>query len=339
MNYIWTCQPGNEKVAQVELKRKDRSFELIKELDEGIYLSKTDLSISALVDMIQTTPIVFIRHICEVNLILARHYDLEEIVDTIYAVAFTSLAKESTYTVQVRIVNDELLKKERVALRDGLNQRLAADGYLLDVKQPEQIISVFITQDDYYIGISPASHNLSIFAGGMRHYAKDNQLVSRAAFKLMEVIEVFDLGLQSAWKAVDLGASPGGWSKVLLDRGLHVTAIDPGLMDESIRLNANLKHYKETTQKFIERQLNQKYQLIVNDMKMNANDSIDLTNEFAPYLDEAGYVIMTLKLPQTFDYRLIKTLLARVNHAYQLMHARQLFHNRSEITVVLRKRN
>jgi len=338
MKYIWTCQPSNAKVAQVELKRKDRSFELIKELDKGIHLSKTDLAISDLVDIIHTTPIVFIRHICEVDMILDRHGEVGAAVDAVYGLALSNLDKDLSYSVQVRLANDSL-KKEKQQLCDFLNQRLNADGYILNVKHPQQIISIFMDQDQFYIGVSsPARYNLSIHAGGMRHYAKDSQIISRAAFKLMEAIEVFDIRVQPSWIALDLGASPGGWSKVLLDKGLQVTAIDPGLMDESINKHPNLKHYQETTQKFMERNMVQKYRLIVNDMKMNANESIDLTNGFAPYLDDEGYVIMTLKLPYTFDYRFIKTLLARVNHAYQLLHARQLFHNRSEITVVMKKR-
>jgi len=336
--YIWTCQSGNEKVAQVELKRKDRSFELVNVLDNGVYLSKTDLTISELVDRIQTTPMVFIRHVCKVDMIIGRCIGLEEIVDAVYGLALTSLDKNLSYTVQIRVVNNGTLKKEKMELCDLLNQRLDDDGYVLNVKHCQQIISIFIDKSQYYIGISPAGHNLSIHAGGMRHYAKDSGIVSRAAYKLMEAVEVFDIPMKSSWIALDLGASPGGWSKVLLDKGMQVTAIDPGLMDEAIRKHPNLKHYQETTQKFIERKMHRKYQLIVNDMKINANDSIDLTNEFASFLDDQGYVIMTLKLPQTFDYRFIKTLLARVNHTYQLIHARQLFHNRSEITVVLKKR-
>ena len=333
--YIWTSQLGNARVAEVELKRKDRSFELVKKLDDGIYLSKTDLTISDVVDIIRTTPIVFVRHVCVVDIVVDRYNEIEDIVDTVYGIALVNLVRILSYSVQIRIVN-ESLKKEKTKLRERINHRMLQNGYTLNVKQPQQIISVFMAQDYYYIGVSPAMHNLSTYAGGMRHYAKDNQIVSRAAFKLMEAVEVFDIRMQPSWRAIDLGASPGGWSKVLLDKGMHVTAIDPGLMDERIREHPNLKHYQETTQKFLDRKIKMEYQLIVNDMKMNANDSIDLTNEFAPFLADEGFVIMTLKLPRSFDYRFIKTLLARVNHAYQLIHARQLFHNRSEITVVLR---
>ena len=338
MQYIWTCQADMIRVAQVELKRKDRSFNIIKELDEGIYLSETNMSIQDLVDVIKLTPIVFVRHVFEVDLVLERLTDFDLVINTIYGVAIANLDQDLTYGIQIRTQNNIDVKKEKIELRTILNQKFEQDGYKLDVKHCQQIISIFIDQDNYYIGISPAPYHLSIWAGGMRHFSKDNQTISRASFKLIEMIELFDLKIKKGDSAIDLGAAPGGWSKVLLDMGLHVTAVDPALMDKRIKEHSNFRHYQETTQKFLERGSRKKYQVIVNDMKMNVNDSLDLTTQFIPYLDLDGLVIMTLKLPQSFDYRYIKGLLAKLNRHYKLMYARQLFHNRSEFTVVLHRK-
>ncbi|MFO7856250.1 MAG: TlyA family RNA methyltransferase [Paracoccaceae bacterium] len=65
--------------------------------------------------------------------------------------------------------------------------------------------------------------------------------VSRAALKLLHALDVFDLA--PAGEALDLGASTGGFSEVLLARGAaHVTAIDVGRgqLDPALAADARL---------------------------------------------------------------------------------------------------
>ncbi len=53
---------------------------------------------------------------------------------------------------------------------------------------------------------------------------------SRAAFKLIELDDRFKLIRRGA-KVVDLGAAPGGWSQVAVQRGARVVAVDLLAMD------------------------------------------------------------------------------------------------------------
>lgn len=56
--------------------------------------------------------------------------------------------------------------------------------------------------------------------------ARDRGLRSRAAFKLIELDDRFKL-IRPRMRVVDLGAAPGGWTQVALERGAsHVVGID-----------------------------------------------------------------------------------------------------------------
>jgi len=86
--------------------------------------------------------------------------------------------------------------------------------------------------------------------------------VSRAEFKLREAIHKFDVSIEKC-QALDLGAAPGGWTKVLADAGVEVTAVDPGELDPVIGGLPNVKHIKSRVEDW---QCDQKYDLIVNDI-------------------------------------------------------------------------
>jgi 23S rRNA (cytidine2498-2'-O)-methyltransferase len=65
----------------------------------------------------------------------------------------------------------------------------------LDVRRPLQILSVVVGPEQGYLGLSLAAHNLSDWAGGRRRFARDEQQISRAEFKLLEAIETFAIAL------------------------------------------------------------------------------------------------------------------------------------------------
>jgi 23S rRNA (cytidine2498-2'-O)-methyltransferase len=67
---------------------------------------------------------------------------------------------------------------------------------------------------------------IALDCAGYHAIADDKRPPSRAFKKLREAIEVFSLTPKRGETAVDLGASPGGWSYVLRQLGLTVTAVD-----------------------------------------------------------------------------------------------------------------
>lgn len=336
MKYIYTCQPTASKLASSEFKKEDASYRFIDWLDSGVGYMESTLSLSQLNHLIKTTPIIFVRHLFEVDAMYECNCT-ENAIESLHEFALHSLSNSETFSLQIRSIDNEMMKTYRNEVREQLSSLLKEDGYQEDMKQGLQVLSVFLTKKCVYVGCSRPSMNLSKWNGGMMHCAKDG-MISRAEFKLLEAIEVFDLDMTKFQSALDLGAAPGGWSNALLGFGLNVTAIDPAKMNTEVLNHPKLTHYKEMTQTFLTRDLSQHYDLIVNDMKMDVLQSATITNEFEHVLSDNGYIIMTFKLPNHYNYLMVKRGVEELSKCYDYVTARQLFHNRSEVTVLFQKK-
>jgi 23S rRNA (cytidine2498-2'-O)-methyltransferase len=169
----------------------------------------------------------------------------------------------------------------------------------------------------------------------MRRFAREEGQISRAEFKLLEALETFAITLPHHGTALDLGAAPGGWTRVLRQRGQYVTAVDPGELDPRLQDDKGIRHRRMTAEDYL-RSEPDPFDLIVNDMRMDARDSARLMLSYVRYLYPHGVAIMTVKLPEANRAPLLDHALRLLRQAYEVVGARQLFHNRSEVTVALR---
>jgi 23S rRNA C2498 (ribose-2'-O)-methylase RlmM len=72
------------------------------------------------------------------------------------------------------------------------------------------------------------------FPGGMLPSQLPEGAPSRAYLKVSQSAELWNIPFQKGQKVLELGASPGGMSFALLERGLEVWGVDPGAIDESV---------------------------------------------------------------------------------------------------------
>jgi len=182
-------------------------------------------------------------------------------------------------------------------------------------------------------------HQLSPWPWGVPHFVPDPDLVNRAEWKLMEAISLF--GLRLGGRALDLGASPGGWSRVLTRAGMRVTAVDPhprGMRWE----HPYLQHRPLSAQDFLAGPAGPPADLIVNDMWLHAEESAELMVQAAPRLRPGGMGILTLKLGNlSLELESKRGALRRsldiLRRSYRIPRLRQLFYNRNEVTAWLRR--
>lgn len=326
-NIIISCQPAFFQYALKELHDIDINIHPERKLDEETFLFRSPLSFTELASSLKAS--IFIRHICPADIILSEP-DPEKILQ-----AAALLNKpEAEFSVQTRVLRDSEIKPYDI--NKAVSDIFMTRGCQLNIKSPQEIISIVIA-DCVYIGLSSAHENLSIWAGGRIRFRKSADQISRAEFKLEEAIACLELKINKGYEVLDLGAAPGGWSRIALERGARVTAVDPAALDERIFRYPGITHIKDTAQNYLKDSC-PCFDLILNDMKMDAPDSAALTDLCCPALKENGRVLITLKLSGYRPDNQIRAAQKILLKNYQILKARQLFHNRSEITLLLCKK-
>jgi 23S rRNA (cytidine2498-2'-O)-methyltransferase len=252
---------------------------------------------------------------------------------------------ETRFAVQARVVVAEGAARpySPYAIKEAVVPLVTAEtGGVEDVRNPEVVISLVVLQEVGFVGISPVAFNLSDWAGGMRRFARTGEQLSRAEFKLLEAFEVFDVELPSRGKALDLGASPGGWTRLLRERGFSVLAVDPAPLAPGLISDKGVRYLQGYAQEWVERfkSVQEKFDIVVSDMRMDARDAARFMVDAAPLMHLRSIAIVTLKLPPPGTpglepVALVQQALEELRSRFRTVRARQLFHNRNEVTVYL----
>lgn len=335
MRFIFTCREAHRELTLYEFKQYDETFKFAGWLDAEVGHAETALSRDELPRLIRNAPVIFVRHIFAVDI----ECEPDSLPGQALALCECAVAAEQSgaqVSVQVRGCANPCMEQEGLAER--IADHLTGAGINCDLKNGEIILSVYIGEQTVYLGAGDAAENLSRWRGGMPFYSKSPGygFVSRAEFKLLEAFECFNIPAEGIKNALDLGAAPGGWTKALADRGAGVVAVDPNRLDSSLYGNPSIKHYAMTAQQYLALKTGETFDIIVDDMKIDPEKTIAIVKRCCGCLADGGYAVVTLKLEHGFSYKRILDCMKSVQ-PYKIIGARQLFHNRSEITLVLRK--
>ena len=211
-------------------------------------------------------------------------------------------------------------------------------------KQLPRLHIFFPDKSSALIGTSDLNNSAAAPMGIVRQ-SMPAEAPSRSTLKLAEAIEVFmDRSeqtrlLRQGMTAVDLGAAPGGWTWQLVKRGIRVTAVDNGPMKGVLAKHPLVQHLKQDGFKYVPRRA---VDWLVCDMVEKPSRVAALIGEwFAAGLTK--YAIFNLKLPMkqriaALDGALgsIRARLDQEGINYR-MTAKQLYHDREEVTVFLAK--
>jgi 23S rRNA (cytidine2498-2'-O)-methyltransferase len=136
-------------------------------------------------------------------------------------------------------------------LEPHLRRGLARAGVKLDsASAPERLHVFFVGGTACHVGLTRVASS-SPWPMGIPRLRMPRGAPSRSTLKLAEALSLFlgQEGLEKRMRpgmtAVDLGASPGGWTWQLVHRGLMVTAVDNGPMDAALLDSGQVRHRRE----------------------------------------------------------------------------------------------
>jgi 23S rRNA (cytidine2498-2'-O)-methyltransferase len=177
--------------------------------------------------------------------------------------------------------------------------------------------------------------------GGIPRLKFPHAAPSRSTLKLEEALLVLlDEGERERWlkpgmRAVDLGASPGGWTWQLVNRSLQVTAVDNGPMDAALLDSGLVEHLRADGFRY---RPPKPVDWLVCDMVEQPRRVAELV---AQWLSEGWcrHAVFNLKLPMKKRYDEVQLCFSIVRDALAgriELRAKQLYHDREEITVYAR---
>ncbi len=304
---------------------------------ETVVVTAPGLTAQEVADRCEEAPLVFPRHLTVESALLAPDADLDRIADAALE-AVREAGVESDIAVQSWVSGRSGYDFGPAQAFAAVADRLRGAGYEVARSGRFHTLSCCLTDRGVLLGVNETRDSLSDWPGGGVRLSKSRDQISRAEFKLEEAIGEFGLELPEGGRAVDFGAAPGGWTRILRLHGLRVWAVDPGDLDERLDGDDGIRHLALTAGRFL-RSNRTVFDVAVNDMRMDPDLSCDLMVRAAETLAPGALAVVTLKTGSREVLETVDAGLRRLGEAYEILHARQLRHNRHEITVIARKRS
>jgi 23S rRNA (cytidine2498-2'-O)-methyltransferase len=287
--------------------------------------------------LVRRKPMLFTRHVTNVVAEFDPAVsDLASVIDALDA-ALRETTGEPAISLQLWASGKVHYEFNRHEAWQRAAQLLGDRGYQVSRAGDPVAVSICYTPKTAIVGVNRVEDSLSSWPGGEIRLSRSPEQVSRAEFKLEELFKNYELPEDLGGYALDFGAAPGGWTRILAGLGFRTTAVDPGDLDPRVLRLPGVRHERTTAGNFI-RNSRESFDLIVNDMKMSPTRSSRLMVDSLPLLAFGGIAITTLKTGDRGVLPQIEQSFAILHEGYDIEFARQLRHNRNEVTVVLRSR-
>jgi len=342
---IVLCRTGFEAEAAQELINQaagyDMSLESVGKAEAIVRLRASHGDTKALVQQLDFRDLIFARQwfACMGEIDLPKEDRLSPLIEAARSIGvFGNVWFENADT------NDgNSLVKLAQSLYKPLNAVLKKEDLVQPGKRARLHI-VLTSGTSAFVGISYPPNSASSL-GGIARLKVAREAPSRSTAKLDEAIHWFceeGKGMQSklfvpgTW-AVDLGAAPGGWTYQLVQRGINVMAVDNGPMDVTLMKSGFVRHFQKDGYSF---QPPKPVEWMVCDIADKPARTIDMVAQWL-IKGWCHHTIFNLKLPMKQRYDEVQHLLSRLSkkiakempQAELTLKAKQLYHNREEITV------
>ena len=222
---------------------------------------------------------------------------------------------------------------------NALRPALRKARLLSDKENPHlpRLHVVFVNGDHAFLSVADP-HDSSPWPLGIARLRLLPEAPSRSALKLEEALmtllgaEEREVLLKPGMSAADLGAAPGGWTWVLTRQHLRVISVDNGPLRQNVMDTGLVEHLRADGFQW---KPSQPLDWMVCDM---VEQPRRVAERMATWLREGWcrHTVFNLKLPMKKRWdetRLCLDLLATQSERPLTVRARQLYHDREEITV------
>ncbi len=260
-------------------------------------------------------------------------------IDTIMKEVLTlqKLSSADTFLIQCKRRGDHNFHSSEIKKELGMFLESTVKA-TVDFDDPQKIVAVEIFQNIAFIGICEAEDIKRKEIKESRKYPKGQRPLNRSELKIKEAMKFFDITIKPEFRALDLGAAIGGWTKILSSLVKEVVAVDPAELDPSVAAVSNVVHLKCHAEELLDKNLG-KFDIITNDMNLNPIESAKIMCNLANLLVDRGLAIMTIKFVTRDRQTHMQEALRNLQEAYTDFRVRRLPHNRFETTVVMRKKD
>jgi 23S rRNA (cytidine2498-2'-O)-methyltransferase len=203
-----------------------------------------------------------------------------------------------------------------------------------DLDLPDQVLSIEIFQHLAFLSLCWPEELLRKEIVQMRRSAE--RPLNRSELKLREALECFHLALTPDMRALDLGAAPGGWTRVLAATCREVVAVDPALLDDRVHTLPNVIHVTARAENYL-RGEQKAFDIVTCDMNLSPLETAGLMKQAGQLLPESAPAIMTIKFQTRQRRKHVEEVLATLEGTYRDFAVQHLPHNGLETTLFMRR--
>jgi 23S rRNA (cytidine2498-2'-O)-methyltransferase len=360
-HYIAVSTPGLQRNALAEMRVLAPDMQKQLDYERGTFLAQTSRPASTFLPGLAQADPIYVKHIMPVDaqlpLTQRRADDFPALLAALQAL--DGIHPADYFTVQCRRVGhgfDYAAKDVEVFIGGAFEAQGAVpvfcdtdlrpvpgkDPALDGIPESEliledwhKVISLYLNGTVGYAGVCTIGESLNEHCDENRIFARRSRMICRAEFKLLEALRKFGL-VPGPGRALDLGAAPGGWTQGLAEHGMQVTALDPAELALRVAGLPNVRHVRQRAEDYVADGM---FDLLVNDMYLLPDQSAAMMVRVAAHLKPGAPAIMTVKQVGHHPDLTLERVLPILSTAYEVLRAKCLFHNRLEVTLLLRRKD
>lgn len=232
-------------------------------------------------------------------------------------------------------------------LRGRLLQVLTDHGGVeVEALEPEvPVLFCLVGKEGVYAGMASPREANGFYPGGTKFIRQGSaETISRAGAKIAEALHFLRLFRErpvagSHW--LELGASPGGMTSELLERGYRVTAVDRAELDVRLKRAKGLNFLKRDVAEYVP-PAGEEFDALLSDMNGDPREALRQVLRLARWLKPRGLVVFTLKTTGEESLegicRLHREVTAEaLRKGMDLLATTHLTYNRQEFTLLFAK--